>query len=225
MSEAVNIHIGRRKLFKHYHHVVQRLVTQYTEPGGQVLDIGCGMGHLLSLIRDADRGYELTGADAFQVCLDGTAELVPEASRLLVHEEGLDMETLRKGAPYDAVTMIHTLEHTLSPAETVRSALELVRPGGHLFLAVPNPVRPKNVLNALRRHHYVNRGHVCAWDRSHWMNFLDTILGLDVVEYSQDEVRLFPSRIASFAPLKAIEIGVSNVVPWWSFTNIAVIRR
>ena len=57
------------------------------------------------------------------------------------------------------------------------------------------------------------------------MNFLGNILDLDVAEYGQDEVRLFPARLGKLRPLKALEVGVSKLVPWWSFSNIAVVRR
>ncbi len=222
MPENANFHIGNRKQFKHYHSVVQHLVSKYAPSGGRVLDIGCGNGHLLALIRDTNIGYELTGADAFEDCLLATAERVPEARRVHVSDQSLETEKL--GGPYDVVTMCHVLEHTLNPAETVRDALSLLSPTGHLILAVPNPVRPKMFFYTLLRRHYVNRGHVVAWDRSHWINFLDTILGLDVVEYSQDEVRVFPSRVAAFAPLRSVEVALSRVAPWWSFSHIAVIR-
>jgi hypothetical protein len=77
----------------------------------------------------------------------------------------------------------------------------------------------------LRRRHYVNRGHAYAWDRSHWMNFLEEILGLEVVRYAEDEVKVFSDRLSQrFAPLKSFEIGLARWAPWWSFSNIAVVR-
>ena len=190
MADRENPHIGEDKQFTHYHQVVRRLVVKHTAPGGRLLDIGCGMGHLLALIRDSDRGYALTGADAFENCLETTARRVPEAKLILIGDQMFEGDKL--GGPYDAVTMIHTLEHVWDPVASVRGAMKLLEPGGHLFLAVPNPVRPQMFITSLMRRHYVNRGHVCAWDRSHWMNFLGNVLDLDVVEYSQDEVRLFP---------------------------------
>ena len=223
MAGRENPHIGADKQFTYYHEVVRRLVVEYTEPGSRVLDIGCGMGHLLQLIRDANRGFELTGADAFENCLDATAQRVPEARRILIGDRHFEPDKL--GGPYGTVTMIHTLEHVLDPVATVRGALGLVAPGGHLILGVPNPVRPQMFIASLLRYHYVNRGHVCAWDRSHWMNFLGNILDLDVVEYSQDEVRLFPSRLRKLLPpLRTLEIWSAKLVPWWSFTNLAVAR-
>jgi hypothetical protein len=97
---------------------------------------------------------------------------------------------------------------------------------GHLLLAVPNPVRPTVFFGNIRKKHYVNPGHVYSWDRSHWMNLLERVLGLDVVEYASDEVKLFSWRMLRAVPrLKTVEIALSRWVPWWSFSNIAVVRK
>jgi hypothetical protein len=81
------------------------------------------------------------------------------------------------------------------------------------------------VASALRRD-YVNRGHAYSWDRSHWMNFLERILGLDVVEYVPDYVPVVPERVRSRwpGPIGRVEGAAARAVPWWTFSNIAVVR-
>ena len=39
---------------------------------------------------------------------------------------------------FDAIVMIETVEHLLDPAETLRQAYRLLRPGGAIWIAVPN---------------------------------------------------------------------------------------
>jgi 2-polyprenyl-3-methyl-5-hydroxy-6-metoxy-1,4-benzoquinol methylase len=199
-------------------------VVKYTPAGGSVLDLGCGFGHLLSLVQERDSSFALTGADAVEACVAGTRERVPRTQTILVDESQLDYELL--GENLDTCIMSHSLEHMLDPVGTVRELLARLKPKGHLVLAVPNPVRPTVFFGNIRRRHYVNRGHVFAWDRSHWMNFLEEILGLEVVEYASDEVKLFSARALRVAPvLKKLEIALSRRVPWWSFSNIAVVRK
>lgn len=222
--ERPNVHISPGKSTTHYHRVMTELVLRYTAGRGRVLDIGCGLGHLLELICASDPSLELVGADAFPDCVARTQERVPTARVVLVPEDHLDFELLGDG--YDTCIMAHSLEHMLSPAEAVREVLAHVKPKGHLILAVPNPVRPTVFFGNLARRDYVNRGHVYAWDRAHWINFLERILGLEVVEYASDEVKLFSGRVLRVAPfLKKIEIALSRWVPWWSFSNIAVVRK
>lgn len=219
-----NVHIRPEKAYTHYHRVMADLVVDCTPEGGRVLDIGCGMGHLLALVHELEPDLELVGADAFAECLQQTRERVPSARTVQVPEDHTDFEAL--GGGYDTCIMAHSLEHMLRPADAVRDALRHLKPGGHLVLAVPNPVRPTVFFSNLERKHYVNRGHVYAWDRSHWMNFLERILGLEVVQYASDEVRIFSERVLRRAPfLKRLEIALSRWAPWWSFSNIAVVRN
>lgn len=219
-----NVHISPAKHYTHYHRVLAGLVLAYTPPGGRVLDIGCGLGHLLDLLHQSDPSLELVGADAFAECVEKTRERVPEAHVVQIPEDRLDFEIMGEG--FDTCILAHSLEHMLSPAAVVRSVLAHVKPEGHLVLAVPNPVRPTVFFGNVRRRHYVNRGHAYAWDRSHWMNFLERILGLCVVEYASDEVKLFSGRALRLMPfLKSLEIALSRWVPWWSFSNIAVVRN
>jgi 2-polyprenyl-3-methyl-5-hydroxy-6-metoxy-1,4-benzoquinol methylase len=222
--ERDNVHIRPDKPYTHYHRVMAGLVLKYTPVGGRVLDIGCGMGHLLALVHDSNSSLELVGADSFADCVRQTRERVPGARVVQVPEDSTDFELLGDG--YDACIMAHSLEHMLRPADAVREALAHLKPKGHLVLAVPNPVRPLVFFSNLKQKHYVNKGHVYAWDRSHWMNFLERILLLEVVEYASDEVRLFSDRVLRMAPvLKKFEIGLSRWAPWWSFSNIAVVRN
>lgn len=222
--ERPNVHISLAKSTTHYHKVMTELVLGHTPAGGRVLDIGCGLGHLLELIHDADPTLQLTGADSFPDCVARTQERVPAARAVQVPEDRLDFENL--GDEFDTCIMAHSLEHMMRPADAVLEVLSHIKPKGHLVLAVPNPVRPTVFFGNLRHRHYVNRGHIYAWDRSHWMNFLERILGLEVVEYASDEVKLFSLRVLGVLPaLKRVEIALSRWAPWWSFSNIAVVRN
>jgi 2-polyprenyl-3-methyl-5-hydroxy-6-metoxy-1,4-benzoquinol methylase len=222
--ERSNLHISPEKQYTHYHRVLAGLVLKHTPKGGRVLDVGCGFGHLLDVLHESDPSLELVGADAFPDCVAQTRERVPSARIVKIPEEPLDLAGLGDG--FDTCIMAHSLEHMLSPAEAIRELLRHLRPEGHLVLAVPNPVRPTVFLSNIRQKHYVNPGHVCAWDRSHWINFLESILSLDVVEYASDEVKLFSWRVLQVLPsLKRLEIALSRWVPWWSFSNIAVVQK
>ncbi len=219
-----NLHIRPDKDYTFYHQVMAQLVLEHTPHGGRVVDIGCGQGHLLALIHEREPSLELVGADAYAECVEATQTRVPSARTLQVPEDRPDFDLLGEG--YDTCIMAHALEHMLRPADAIQEALRHVKPKGHLVLAVPNPVRPTVFFSNLKKKHYVNRGHAYAWDRSHWMNFLERVLGLEVVRYASDEVRLFSDRVLRVAPLaKRLEIALSRSCPWWSFSNIAVVRN
>ena len=104
-------------------------------PRGPVLDLGCGRGELLLLLREA--GVEATG-------VEGDLALAEAARRRgLEIVEGDVLEALNNQEPdsLGAVTAIHLFEH-LTPAHLISVLAEIrrvLRPGGLLIAECPNP--------------------------------------------------------------------------------------
>ena len=97
--------------------------------GGKALDVGCGNGaHLLLLKR---LGWEVAGFDL----ADHT---VPEvrAAGIPVHTGALE-ELVSRAGGFDLITMWHVLEHVANPRQTLRSLRRLLAPEGVLMLEVP----------------------------------------------------------------------------------------
>jgi len=215
-----SVHIDYEQTDKPHHKVVATLVAKYCNEDARIIDIGCGLGHTLSYVKELLPNARLVAADIDKNCLKITAERVELKQKMLLNDVG---DLFDHNDTYDAVIASHVLEHTLRPADTVKGLMRLVRPGGVLVLAVPNPVRPLVFLAALRKRHYVNRGHVCAWDRSHWINFLENIMGLDVICYSQDFIEL--PLLRRWSIFQLLGEWLARYFPWLSFSNIAVIRK
>ncbi len=216
----MSIHVSYEQREMPYHEVVARLVQKYYEDNGSIIDIGCGLGYTLANINKKMVNANLTAVDIDSNCLDATGKRVKLREKLQINSIN-DLKKINK--QYNTVILSHVLEHTIDPINTIKVLLEITQPGGVLILAVPNPVRPGVFISSLRKRHYVNHGHIFSWDRSHWMNFLERILGLNVVCYASDYIELpFLKRWKIFNTL-----GVKLVCyfPWLSFSNIAVIRK
>lgn len=99
--------------------------------GGRLLDVGCGSGELLE--RHVALGWGGWGV-----------EISPEAARYAREQRGLrvwqgDLPGASfPAATFDMVVFSHSLEHMFSPTATLREANRILRPGGRLFLALPN---------------------------------------------------------------------------------------
>ncbi len=100
-------------------------------PPGRLLDFGCGGGSYLA--RMAARGWQVTGLDN----APETVDRIRKDLKFDAHIGTLPHEDLQP-ASFDAVTMWHSLEHVHDPVATLRSAFQLLVPGGLLLIAVPN---------------------------------------------------------------------------------------
>ncbi len=214
-----NIHIAYDQHINACHRVVSKLVVKYCTANGQVLDIGCGVGHILSEISKNAPNLILNAADIDDNTLDITDSRVNLANRIKIETVEDLFERKEK---YDAIVLSHVLEHTFCPLDIIKEIIKMLYPGGVLVVAVPNPVRLSVFIGNMSKRHYVNRGHVYAWDRSHWINFLENIAKLDVQEYSQDWFPL--PRLHRFSLGRSLELWLAKKYPWLAFSNIAVIR-
>ena len=102
-----------------------------------VLDVGCGDGfHLDLLRRHGPAGWRLIGVDT-------DARAVDHA-----HRRGLDVQqtTIEHAEiepnSVDLVLCIQTIEHVADPVAVVRSIARVLRPGGRLYLITDNTGSP-----------------------------------------------------------------------------------
>ncbi len=100
-------------------------------PRGPVLDIGCGRGMMLSYMREL--GYEAHGLELSEA----SAHHARHVLKLEV-STGDFLTSPHEKNRYNAVIFCHTLEHFANPVASIARAYELLKPGGVLWLAVPN---------------------------------------------------------------------------------------
>jgi len=110
-----------------------RAYAPYLRDGARVLDVGCGDGHLLALIRaSVPHGLEIEGVDL-------SPEAAASAERRGIRVRIGRVEQLPLPADtYDLVIMNQLIEHVASPLDLLQTIVRILRPGGHLFLETPN---------------------------------------------------------------------------------------
>jgi SAM-dependent methyltransferase len=122
--------IYRRFVLRDHLRFVERALRESQE-SGPVLDVGCGGGLFLRLLRD--RGFGVMGLD-FSV---EAARVAWNANRVPATCGALSQ------APFPpqscaAITMFHVLEHLHDPRCYLKAAYDLLKPEGRLIVQVPN---------------------------------------------------------------------------------------
>ncbi len=98
---------------------------------GDLLDVGSGTGVFLHLARD--RGWQPSGLDLCEISAHKAAEEFD-----LQVDVGDFTDAAYEPCSFDCITMMDVVEHALDPAEFLQRAFSLLRPGGVLYVAVPN---------------------------------------------------------------------------------------
>jgi 2-polyprenyl-3-methyl-5-hydroxy-6-metoxy-1,4-benzoquinol methylase len=121
------------KLYEHINDRRRLSDIQNYQKNGRVIEVGVGHGSLLSTLNAV--GYQVEGIDlSSQVC-----DAVHSKYGLPVHCNTLEAYAESQNLPsYDIAIACHVLEHVASPLSALKAAKDLLKPGGILYLAVPN---------------------------------------------------------------------------------------
>jgi SAM-dependent methyltransferase len=114
-----------------------------------ILDIGCGSGHGLKYLKDHIPGSSIFGIESSPQCceiLQGS-----EVGAVLVSEDvESDWVSGYKGA-FDLIIMRHVIEHMLDPVELLKYIKTALSPGGVMYIATPDMMRPRTVLRDYKK--------------------------------------------------------------------------
>jgi SAM-dependent methyltransferase len=99
-------------------------------PAGRLLDVGCGAGEQLAMMHGA--GWRVRGLD-----VDPAAVRAARSRGFDVFEGDLPAAPFSDHA-FDAITMVHVVEHLVRPHEHIAAARRLLAPGGRLVIVTPN---------------------------------------------------------------------------------------
>ena len=129
---------SKRNLFENVYHFVRgialkrklNLINSFPNENKTLLDIGCGTGDFLQTALKS--GWEITGVEpnteARNIANKKTGNVVIETKGL---------KDLKPNS-FDVITLWHVLEHLSNLNDQINSFKNLLKPNGHLVIAVPN---------------------------------------------------------------------------------------
>ncbi len=122
-------------LEKHKQNLTQRatfeFIRQHIDITGRALDIGCGNGKLLLLLRDS--GWDVTGMEL----LESYAKKIIEDYKIEIIIADF-LQYCFDNHKYDLVLLKHVLEHLPDPILTMTKLNNLLKDGGYLIMEFPN---------------------------------------------------------------------------------------
>lgn len=177
------------------------LKTHLPLQNAKALDIGCGGGLFLSILKQ--QGAEVAGIELS----DSRAQYAKTRHHLEIHKHPIESDFWQKeyANHFDAVTLWDVIEHVNYPFQTLKCAANVLKPGGLLLIDTPcrdgfyhrfgeftyRLTRGKypTFLNAMYSSHLF--GHKQIFSTSEMKSLFESI-GLDVIELKKFHELSFP---------------------------------
>lgn len=189
---------------------VAATVLRYLPPGSRILDFGSGAGHKSAVLQCL--GFQCCAYDNLADAKPGETELIMSFAqafgidfRLAERKSGADADEAAlpfAAGSFDLVMLHHVIEHLHdSPRELLNDLLELTKPGGLLFITVPNSGNLRKRLYLLFGKTNMPPFESFYWYPGPWLGHIR--------EYVRGDLR----QLAEYAGLETLELrGVDDLI-------------
>ncbi|MGH2605942.1 MAG: class I SAM-dependent methyltransferase, partial [Anaerolineales bacterium] len=140
------------------------LARRFGPRRGRLLEVGCGLGHLLARLQDR---FEAVGVDVNAAALHEAAQVAPRARLEQASAENL---SLFDDASFSIVIAKHVVEHLSLPEAAVAEFGRVLSPGGILLLATPNLDSPMHARKKEAWVGYRDPTHIALRRPAEWLD-------------------------------------------------------
>jgi SAM-dependent methyltransferase len=142
------------------------LARRYGPPQGRVLELGCGMGHLLTWLTDR---YQVFGTDINAWALSQAKRNVPQGQFALL---SADTMCAFPPAVFDILIAKHVVEHLSHPEQAIAEMCRVLKVGGLLILVTPNLSSPMRIRKKANWIGYRDPTHISLKPPEEWLRSL-----------------------------------------------------
>jgi SAM-dependent methyltransferase len=199
--------LAKRPFFRRRAHELLESIEGRQGRPGRLLDLGCGIGTELEVA--IERGWSATGIE------------LATGSLRVAREQGLDVidrplaQAELPDASFDLVTVNHALEHMPRVRPVLADVRRVLKPGGVLFVSVPN-------LEAWQHRTRLDRFGL-AFNDDHYLFFTPATLNRLLGSSGFDVIEMKTSRFLDFqAPLKEFPAAFRAVNDWFEGLGLGI---
>lgn len=143
-----------------------KLIYRYGPEGGRVLELGCGLGHLLGwLVND----YEIFGSDINHWALIQASKNVPVGKFVLLSAE--DLGAFPDNS-FQVVIAKHVVEHLPDPTHAIAEISRVLADDGLLLMATPNTSSLARAIKKDKWVGYKDPTHISLCSPDQWLGKL-----------------------------------------------------
>jgi len=143
------------------------LVKRNMHRNGRVLEIGCGLGHLLGWLT---KGNEVVGTDINPWALEKARQNVPQGKFFEAPAE--DISQFPSGS-FEAIISKHVVEHLKDPEKAISEMSRLLAPGGLFLLVTPNLDSHMRAVKKEKWIGYQDPTHISLKTPTAWLDLLN----------------------------------------------------
>lgn len=127
--------LGKYSMYWFARRYYAALIKRYAPAGGgKLLELGCGLGHLIGLLQD---DFACVGVDIAAYSIEETKKNAPKAEAFVQSADDLSRF---KDNEFSVVVALHLVEHLPDPENTLKEINRILVDGGLWLFATPNPV-------------------------------------------------------------------------------------
>jgi 2-polyprenyl-3-methyl-5-hydroxy-6-metoxy-1,4-benzoquinol methylase len=195
--------------------------------GGRIIEIGCGLGHLLG---NLEGDFETYGVDISAYAIEEARRNAPRTCLKQLSAEEVDTFGPEF---FDGVIILHVVEHLKDPLAVLKSCNLITRKGGLLLFTTPNLKAPFRRLKGKEWQGIKDKTHISLHEPEEWRTMaedagyhMETLCtdGLWNVPY----LPLIPSFLQLFifgTPAAIQVLTCSTFNPVWLGENLIIIAR